>query len=94
MKVLLNYEFIPEENQVYLLDLEGKELAKVKLLQGTYVNTTAMTPEQEEASNWLAEFLVDQSPVFNSTETHEDSTIDHSVPISDAEIFIQTGFIC
>ncbi len=92
MKVLLNYEFVPESNKVYLLDLEGDELNAVKLLQDSYINLTAMTTKQGEAADWLAKYLEDQLCVFDSEEQHDDPDADYSVPISGAEIFIQTGF--
>jgi hypothetical protein len=81
MKVLVIYELVPEETKVYLLDVEGKDLAKVKKAHGVYANNVG----NDKPAVWLSEFLegkpelkVEKGKPFDATEV---------------ELVVHSGFI-
>lgn len=59
MKVLVVFEYIPEDTKVYLLDLDGKDLEMVKKAHGVYVNVS----KNDKAAARLDEFLQDKEPL-------------------------------
>ena len=56
-KVLLVWEFIPEETEVYILDLNDKELKTIKKCHGQFINLTNNKKGSEKALDWLNEKL-------------------------------------
>lgn len=53
MRVLVIYELIPEETKVYILDVEGKDLAKIRKAHGVYGNNVG----DDKPALWLGDFL-------------------------------------
>jgi len=81
MKVLVIYELIPEETKVYLLDVEGKDLAKVKKAHGVYGNNVG----NDKPALWLSEFL----------EGKPELKIERGKPfeIEGIELVVHSGFV-
>lgn len=80
MKVLVIYELIPEETKAYLLDVEGKDLAKVKKAHGVYANSS----EKDDAALWLSDFLVGKDELKIKTGKPFDAT--------EVELVVHSGF--
>ena len=80
MKVLIVFEYVPEDTKVYLLDLEGKDLEKARKAHGVYVCCS----KNDKAAAWLESFLSDKETI----------KIKAGKPIElDAELLIHSGFM-
>lgn len=81
MKVLVIYELVPEETKVYLLDVEGKDLAKVKKAHGVYGNHVG----NDKPALWLNNFL----------EGKQELEIKRGKPfdVEGVELVVHSGFI-
>lgn len=55
--VILVYELVPEETEVYILLLDDKELKKIKKCHGQFINLSNNKKGSEKALNWLHEKL-------------------------------------
>jgi hypothetical protein len=56
MKVLVIFELIPEATNVYLLNVKGEDLKKIKKAHGVYVNVS----EKDASAIWLSAYLEDK----------------------------------
>lgn len=55
--VLLVYELVPEDNQVFFFQATEKEVADLKEIADTFMNTVDLTEKQEEIHSRLCEDL-------------------------------------
>jgi len=80
MRVMIVFEVIPESTSIYLLDLDGKDLKKVKKAHGVYVNIS----QNDKPAIWLDKFLDDK----NSLKKEKGEPFD----ITDVKLLIHSGF--
>ena len=56
-KVLLIWELVPEETEVYNLELDDKELKTIKKCHASFINLINQSESAEKALHWLNEKL-------------------------------------
>lgn len=59
MRVLVVYEYVPEDTRLYILDLDGDDLAMARKAHGVYVNVS----KNDAAALRLDKFLEDKQPL-------------------------------
>jgi hypothetical protein len=84
MRILLNYELIPESNSVYLLEVDEETGNRIVACHNKYTNLVDMTSEDDLNLDWLYEFIQDKTPVFNGNSS--------VFNVTDC-VFVQSGFI-
>lgn len=56
-KVLIIYELIPEDTEIYYLGVHDIDLAWMRLCHGVYMNTSGTTKDAEAACDRLSVYL-------------------------------------
>jgi hypothetical protein len=88
-RVVLIYQMIPENIQIYLLEVNDADLAMLKRCHGVLCNSTAT--EDDHPVNTLSEWLVP----YKDKIIYDDSD-DQKYPVQDSPlnaILIVTGFM-
>lgn len=82
--ILVIYENVPESTNIYLIeDPSAEERAKIRLCHHVFINAGGNTPEQEDAANWLSEFLVGRTDL---------NLMDEPISVKSSEVIL-TGFL-
>lgn len=81
MKVMIIFEYIPEDTKIYLLDLDGKDLEMAKKAHGVYVNVS----KNDKVAVKLDDFLQNKEPLKIKTGK--------PFNIEGVELVIHSGFM-
>jgi len=83
MKVLVIYELIPEDTNIYVVDVtDVDELEMLKRAHGNYGNIVG---QDDEATDWISEWIGQHEKL--------DLTPGEPIPIQDCELLIHSGFM-